>query len=210
MRSRDQPTPVYFAIHRNPHGRTAKARLHSSLGFFWDAHDILVMKYIRGLCLSLRSYRLGFMMETSEGAPAAPTGAKRQREDEITPVQGIEPTTDSVSGEAAMSVDGEVPVAEPDSKRPKVDDQPPPTTDDHAEGSRGKRPTRGKRGGKHASERSRIRNRNAEALEKNPTHEQRAEDDAGKEKRLSKKRVALLISFCGTGLSGMQCKLPPT
>lgn len=61
-----------------------------------------------------------------------------------------------------------------------------------------------KSGGKAASERKRLRNRNAE--NEGPSNRTGQPDKSEGATRLAKRKVALLISFCGTGCSGMQCE----
>ncbi|KAG9046451.1 tRNA pseudouridine synthase 1 [Tulasnella sp. UAMH 9824] len=73
----------------------------------------------------------------------------------------------------------------------------------------GKKGKGGKGGGRNAVERKRVRNRNDESAEQG--RPDRAEEEGrekeggeGSGKRLAKRKVAMLLSFCGTGCSGMQ------
>ena len=63
------------------------------------------------------------------------------------------------------------------------------------------------KGGKKAFERRRVRSRNDEADEARRTGTEPTPEKDGEEasKRLAKRKIALLISFCGTGCHGMQC-----
>ncbi|KIO26619.1 hypothetical protein M407DRAFT_15026 [Tulasnella calospora MUT 4182] len=67
----------------------------------------------------------------------------------------------------------------------------------------------GKGGGRNAVERKRVRNRMDDSTEQG--RPDRAEEEGkekeggeGSNKRLAKRKVAMLVSFCGTGCSGMQ------
>ncbi|KAG8926627.1 tRNA pseudouridine synthase 1 [Tulasnella sp. 417] len=73
----------------------------------------------------------------------------------------------------------------------------------------GKKGRGGKGGGRNAVERKRVRNRMDESAEQG--RPERAEEGGnekdggdGSSKRLAKRKVAMLLSFCGTGCSGMQ------
>ncbi|KAG8900165.1 tRNA pseudouridine synthase 1 [Tulasnella sp. 403] len=92
----------------------------------------------------------------------------------------------------------------PPQLEPTVDD-PVEDTKPKASGRKGKG---AKSGGKNAQEAKRIRNRNNEVGDgkPNPRPRQPVDGENPEEglKRLAKRKVALLMSFCGTGCSGMQ------
>ncbi|KAG8914444.1 tRNA pseudouridine synthase 1 [Tulasnella sp. 408] len=73
----------------------------------------------------------------------------------------------------------------------------------------GKKGKGGKGGGRNAVERKRVRNRNDESSEQGRPDRageegREKEGGEGSGKRLTKRKVAMLLSFCGTGCSGMQ------
>ncbi|KAG8946560.1 tRNA pseudouridine synthase 1 [Tulasnella sp. 424] len=73
----------------------------------------------------------------------------------------------------------------------------------------GKKAKGGKGGGRNAVERKRVRNRMEESTEERHAEgtEGKGKEKEGEEggsKRLAKRKIAMLLSFCGTGCSGMQ------
>lgn len=81
------------------------------------------------------------------------------------------------------------------------------------DGDRGGKKAKGGKGvGRNAVERKRVRNRMEESTEERHTAEgaewkgKEKEGEEGSSKRLAKRKIAMLLSFCGTGCSGMQCE----